>query len=195
MSILCGFRPGHGSRPSCAVPAHRHSRIDMEPRGSVTGRSGRTPRAKRAPKRRCRRAPWGSTQGQAYAALATVNRVLVSSVCGRFRVSGKADSPGYSERASCNRKIVAALLQVASRFRVPVVKMVTSRQQNLRNTINGFWRKRWDSNPRWACTHAGFQDRCLKPLGHPSSRRRSPYSAFERSGYRFASRKRVKTRF
>ncbi len=30
------------------------------------------------------------------------------------------------------------------------------------------WRKGWDSNPRWACTHAGFQDRCLKPLGHPS---------------------------
>lgn len=30
------------------------------------------------------------------------------------------------------------------------------------------WRKGWDSNPRWACTHGGFQDRCLKPLGHPS---------------------------
>src|SRR5690349_1653758 len=26
----------------------------------------------------------------------------------------------------------------------------------------------WDSNPRWAFAHAGFQDRCLKPLGHPS---------------------------
>ena len=26
----------------------------------------------------------------------------------------------------------------------------------------------WDSNPRGACTPAGFQDRCLKPLGHPS---------------------------
>jgi hypothetical protein len=26
----------------------------------------------------------------------------------------------------------------------------------------------WDSNPRWTCAHAGFQDRCLKPLGHPS---------------------------
>ena len=25
-----------------------------------------------------------------------------------------------------------------------------------------------DSNPRDACTSAGFQDRCLKPLGHPS---------------------------
>src|SRR5690242_1816833 len=27
----------------------------------------------------------------------------------------------------------------------------------------------WDSNPRGACTPAGFQDRCLKPLGHPST--------------------------
>ena len=27
----------------------------------------------------------------------------------------------------------------------------------------------WDSNPRKACTFGGFQDRCLKPLGHPSS--------------------------
>ena len=27
----------------------------------------------------------------------------------------------------------------------------------------------WDSNPRYACTHGGFQDRCLKPLGHPST--------------------------
>ena len=32
------------------------------------------------------------------------------------------------------------------------------------------WRKGWDSNPRWAFTHDGFQDRCLKPLGHPSVR-------------------------
>jgi hypothetical protein len=30
------------------------------------------------------------------------------------------------------------------------------------------WRMRWDSNPRYACTYGGFQDRCLKPLGHPS---------------------------
>ncbi len=30
------------------------------------------------------------------------------------------------------------------------------------------WRTGWDSNPRWASTHGGFQDRCLKPLGHPS---------------------------
>ena len=26
----------------------------------------------------------------------------------------------------------------------------------------------WDSNPRDALTPAGFQDRCLQPLGHPS---------------------------
>jgi hypothetical protein len=29
-------------------------------------------------------------------------------------------------------------------------------------------RKGWDSNPRGACAPGGFQDRCLKPLGHPS---------------------------
>ena len=29
-------------------------------------------------------------------------------------------------------------------------------------------RKGWDSNPRYPCGYAGFQDRCLKPLGHPS---------------------------
>src|SRR5882757_593245 len=31
-----------------------------------------------------------------------------------------------------------------------------------------YWRKGWDSNPRYPCRYAGFQDRCLKPLGHPS---------------------------
>src|SRR5215470_8298714 len=30
------------------------------------------------------------------------------------------------------------------------------------------WRTEWDSNPRESCPSAGFQDRCLKPLGHPS---------------------------
>ncbi len=30
------------------------------------------------------------------------------------------------------------------------------------------WRMGWDSNPRDAYTPAGFQDRCLQPLGHPS---------------------------
>ena len=30
------------------------------------------------------------------------------------------------------------------------------------------WRMGWDLNPRDACAPAGFQDRCLQPLGHPS---------------------------
>ena len=30
------------------------------------------------------------------------------------------------------------------------------------------WRRRWDSNPRCACAHAGFQDRCVRPLRHSS---------------------------
>ena len=31
------------------------------------------------------------------------------------------------------------------------------------------WRMGWDSDPRATCAAAGFQDRCLKPLGHPSA--------------------------
>ena len=31
-----------------------------------------------------------------------------------------------------------------------------------------YWRKRWDSNPRTGLPVAGFQDRCLQPLGHAS---------------------------
>ena len=49
------------------------------------------------------------------------------------------------------------------------------------NKIKAIWRKGWDSNPRWACTHGGFQDRCLKPLGHPSSRRVRPARSVTRS--------------
>src|SRR5690606_12064564 len=30
------------------------------------------------------------------------------------------------------------------------------------------WRREWDSNPRKVRPFAGFQDRCLKPLGHLS---------------------------
>jgi len=67
----------------------------------------------------------------------------VSRICGCFR---RADSPGYAERASRNRKIVAALLQKFRHFRVLVGKEPLSRQLNLRNAINGVWRKGWLPN-------------------------------------------------
>jgi hypothetical protein len=35
-------------------------------------------------------------------------------------------------------------------------------------SFSEIWRMGWDSNPRDACTPAGFQDQCLQPLGHPS---------------------------
>jgi hypothetical protein len=44
---------------------------------------------------------------------------------------------------------------------------VKSATGGVRSSVLG-WRKGWDSNPRYPCRHAGFQDRCLKPLGHPS---------------------------
>ena len=38
----------------------------------------------------------------------------------------------------------------------------------------GGWRRGWDSNPRYACTHNGFRDRPNRPLWHLSDRGR-PY--------------------
>ena len=32
------------------------------------------------------------------------------------------------------------------------------------------WRRGWDSNPRYACTHTAFRERHHQPLGHPSAR-------------------------
>ena len=31
------------------------------------------------------------------------------------------------------------------------------------------WRREWDSNPRYSHPYSGFQDRRLRPLGHPST--------------------------
>ena len=31
-----------------------------------------------------------------------------------------------------------------------------------------YWRREWDSNPRYSRPYSGFQDRRLRPLGHPS---------------------------
>ena len=36
------------------------------------------------------------------------------------------------------------------------------------STLETRWRRGWDSNPRGTFIPAGFQDRCLQPLGHPS---------------------------
>ena len=44
--------------------------------------------------------------------------------------------------------------------------------QSERRTIEGsldFWRREWDSNPRYACTYTRFPSVRLKPLGHLSS--------------------------
>ncbi len=52
----------------------------------------------------------------------------------------------------------------------PLQALVTNSGANAVPTQGLKWRTGWDSNPRWASTHGGFQDRCLKPLGHPSVR-------------------------
>src|SRR5271165_7529491 len=44
-----------------------------------------------------------------------------------------------------------------------------------------FWRREWDSNPRYAFTHTRFPSVRLKPLGHPSASSSAPL-AIARSG-------------
>jgi hypothetical protein len=44
------------------------------------------------------------------------------------------------------------------------------------------WRRGWDSNPRESCPSGGFQDRCLKPLGHLSRRAISAGEPYSRHG-------------
>src|SRR5262245_10631979 len=39
---------------------------------------------------------------------------------------------------------------------------------NLSLFYNVLWRRGWDSNPRYACTHNGFRDRPDRPLRHLS---------------------------
>jgi hypothetical protein len=47
----------------------------------------------------------------------------------------------------------------------------TARQSMPRKGAHFVWRKGWDSNPRETCASAGFQDRCIRPLCHPSTTR------------------------
>jgi hypothetical protein len=51
----------------------------------------------------------------------------------------------------------------------PQMSATVRRLENVKTlTSIVIWRMGWDSNPRGTCAPAGFQDRCLQPLGHPS---------------------------
>ena len=54
------------------------------------------------------------------------------------------------------------------------------------------WRKGWDSNPRGALAPGGFQDRCLKPLGHPSAEE-SSIAYYDRLGQHLGNCHRIAT--
>ena len=50
-----------------------------------------------------------------------------------------------------------------------VSRAITCTPPQARGPRGSAWRRGWDSNPRYAEAHDGFQDRSLKPLGHPST--------------------------
>src|SRR5262249_7638589 len=55
-----------------------------------------------------------------------------------------------------------------SEVEMPVESALLGDHSTVVNGGSEHGRKGWYSNPRGACTPGGFQDRCLKPLGHPS---------------------------
>jgi len=88
----------------------------------------------------------------------------------RERPHGSSADFGLQHRIGlfCNRNAVAPLLQMFSRCCKMNQIIPGSCQRILMNIFIWFWRMGWDSNPRYGFPHAGFQDRFLKPLGHPS---------------------------
>ena len=118
-----------------------------------------------------------ATGGESWRAVAQTWGILLAA-----RRRDTADMPGVSsnrlEGGGYCRDHLRALTQ-----RVEVakgeVRVMRSKSRLLQALVAGGgvdavptqglkWRKGWDSNPRWSCPHGGFQDRCLKPLGHPS---------------------------
>ena len=74
----------------------------------------------------------------------------------------------HDDSGTCPPLLMSLWLGSVLSARVDYLRLIVSLGRNAPPHCDG-WRKRWDSNPRYALTHGGFQDRCLKPLGHPSS--------------------------
>jgi hypothetical protein len=87
-------------------------------------------------------------------------------------VSIRRNSPTFNPQCGVQRGAVFALTQKTLLYQLD---------------MEVSWRMGWDSNPRRACTLAGFQDRCLKPLGHPSLLRLRQRSLPHAAGRRQAS--------
>jgi hypothetical protein len=75
----------------------------------------------------------------------------------------------YPAGTSCGPAAQARAVELDRhrRLALAAISGVKSATGGVRSSVLD-WRKGWDSNPRYPCRHAGFQDRCLKPLGHPS---------------------------
>ena len=105
---------------------------------------------------RDRRAAWVVVKVEQFALPAIGEAHLVAAAVRHFRLGA----------ASLLWKCLRAGAENPATPRQPVRHEIVTHVSGLDTTSR--WRKGWDSNPRCPCRHAGFQDRCLKPLGHPS---------------------------
>src|SRR6266850_7678490 len=75
--------------------------------------------------------------------------------------------PAHSISSAANSTTLAPLPE---EFRIADFELRNAKAPCLQIRIsksairNSFWRRGWDSNPRWALTHSGFRDRCTNPL-------------------------------
>jgi hypothetical protein len=80
------------------------------------------------------------------------------------------DSATVSRRVRPNGKphVPAPRMRTVGLVNMSFGLWVDGQQSEIPQKFQLDWRTGWDSNPRESCPSAGFQDRCLKPLGHPS---------------------------
>ena len=137
-------------------------------RCQINGREGG---AKRTFASECREGRFGSEVGLGdYYLRPDVIRLIY------FRTTGlehfAAENGGKNavrspEDSSVMRASENAYLHIAPQFQrlIPPWRASPFR----RGSQGSHWRRGWDSNPRYACTHNGFRDRPDRPLRHPSA--------------------------
>ena len=76
------------------------------------------------------------------------------------------------------RHLSSLIIPFASRFYWGMKNYKKVQFIDLKLFFDEIWRRGWDSNPRYSRLHAGFQDRCLKPLGHPSKKDAQVFTRF-----------------
>ena len=142
-------------------------RADRAPGGGAVGDHGRALSdgrvARRAPAGVAGMAASAGREGGGARAARPGERDRADAAAGARRAGSRATTPRGSSRPG--------RLSRASQWRSAPTRRATGRwgDGGARRSRRAVAKRRGrDSNPRWTLAHAGFQDRCIQPLCHPS---------------------------